>query len=535
MLVELAVTNLGVIESARIPFSPGMVALTGETGAGKTMLIEAINLLMGDKPDPSRVREGASEAVVEGLFAVGEDEFVLRRVVPSSGRSRAYINGQLATAAALGELGATLIELHGQHAQQALLQPRAQREALDHFAGVDTTALDAARRAVRDCSRRLDEMGGDERSRAREIDLLKFQLDEIDAVGLVAGEEAALETEEDLLADALSHREAANSSVSLLGDDGAAADLIARAVASLEQRRPYLGSAARLRDIAAELSDCIQEIRGIGESIEPDEDRLEAVRSRRQKLIELRRKYGDSVEDVVQYATEARERLEELTAHDATRVRLAAELATAQAEVAQCSARVGKQRRKGAESLGREIESRLRILAMPNARLEVVVEDTPELPGAGQAVEFQIAANPGTAIGPLNKVASGGELSRVMLALRLVLSDAPPTIVFDEVDAGIGGETALAVGRALAQLGSESQVLVVTHLPQVAAFADVQILVSKASEANSATTTAMSLSDGERVIELSRMLSGSPESATAREHASELLSHARDSLDRVSR
>ena len=278
------------------------------------------------------------------------------------------------------------------------------REALDFFAGVDTAALDAARRAVRDCSRRLDSMGGDERSRAREIDLLKFQLDEIDAVGLVAGEEAALEAEEDLLADALSHREAAESAVSLLGDDGAAADLVARAVASLEQRRPYLQAAGRLRDLSAELSDCIHEIRGIGESIEPDEGRLEVVRSRRQKLIELRRKYGDSAEDVVLYATEARERLEELTAHDATRVRLAAELATAQAEVAQCSTRVGKQRRKGAKSLGNAIESRLRSLAMPNARLEVAVEDTAELPGAGQAVEFQIAADPGTALGPLNEL-----------------------------------------------------------------------------------------------------------------------------------
>lgn len=535
MLVELAVTNLGVIESARIPFSSGMVALTGETGAGKTMLIEAINLLMGGKSDPGRVREGAAEAVVEGLFAVADDEVVLRRIIPASGRSRAYIDGQLATAAALAELGETLIETHGQHAQQALLQPRAQRDALDSFAGVDTTALDSARREVRQCSARLDEMGGDERSRAREIDLLSFQLDEIESVGLVMGEEASLEAEEDLLADALSHRQAADTAVSLLGDDAAATDLIARAVASVEHRRPFSDTAARLRDIAAELSDCVHEIRAIGESIEPDEDRLEAVRARRQRLIELRRKYGDTTQDVVDYAAEAKERLEELTSHDATRVRLAAELATAEAEVSRRAVKVGKQRRKGAGSLGAEIESKLRSLAMPNARVEVAVSDSQDLPGAGQSVEFRIAANPGTAIAPLNRVASGGELSRVMLALRLVLSQAPPTLVFDEVDAGIGGETALAVGRSLAEIGARSQVLVVTHLPQVAAFADVQILVSKDGGSDSVTTTASALDEDSRVIELSRMLSGSPDSVTARDHASELLAEARSSLRRAGR
>lgn len=535
MLVELAVTNLGVIESARIPFPSGMVALTGETGAGKTMLIEAINLLLGGKPDPGRVREGASEAVVEGLFAVGDDEVVVRRVIPASGRSRAYVSGQLATAAGLAELGETLIEVHGQHSQQALFHPRAQRDALDSFAGVDTSALEAARAEVREVSRRLDEMGGDERSRAREIDLLSFQLEEIDAVGLLPGEEAGLEAEEDLLADALSHREAADASVSLVSEDGAAIDLVARAIAGLEHHRPFTDQTARLRDLIAELSDCAHEIRGIGEAIEPDEDRLGVVRARRQKIIELRRKYGDTVEEVMAYAEEARERLEELTSHDATRVRLSAELATARAQVASCAAAVGAERRKGAAALGGRIEAELRALAMPNARVEVSVTDSQELPGAGQTVEFRIAANPGTSLGALNKVASGGELSRVMLALRLVLSQAPPTLVFDEVDAGIGGETALAIGRSLAELGQNSQVLVVTHLPQVAAFADTQVLISKEAGVDSVTTTAVTLDDDSRVIELSRMMTGSPESSTAREHASELLNEARSSLPRAAR
>jgi len=532
MLVELAVKNLGVIAETRIPLRPGLTALTGETGAGKTMVVEALNLLLGGRPDPTRVRMGASEATVEGLFAVGDTEWVLRRTVPAEGRSRAYINGELATAAGLAELGASLLELHGQHAQQSLLQPRTQRDALDRYAGIDRSAMVGARRHVAGCRRRLDEMGGDERSRAREIDLLRFQLDEIDRVAPAEGEEVGLVAEEDLLAGALEHRTAASGAVSMLADDGAASDLLARSIESLADRSPFLELTTRLRDVAAELSDCASELRMIGESIEPDEDRLAEVRARRQVLIELRRKYGDSLAEVVAYAQQARERLEDLTAHDATRASLEAELATAEAELADRGCRLGEQRRAAAAGLATAIEAHLAHLALPGARVEVAVSDTDELPLAGESVEFRLAVNPGGSPGSLHKVASGGELSRVMLALRLVLSDGPPTMVFDEVDAGIGGEAAIAVGRALADLGRNRQVFVVTHLPQVAAFADAQILVSKRQSAHAATTTAEPLDDAGRVVELSRMLSGSPESATARDHANELLAAAADQRGR---
>ena len=530
--MELAVKNLGVIAETRIPVGPGLIALTGETGAGKTMVVEALNLLLGGRPDPTRVRMGAAEAVVEGLFAVGDTEWVLRRTVPAEGRSRAYINGELATAAGLAELGASLLELHGQHAQQSLLQPRTQREALDRFAGIDRSPLVEARRRVADCRRSLDETGGDERSRAREIDLLRFQLEEVDRVAPVDGEELELVTEEDLLSGALAHRTAAGSAVAMLSDDGAASDLLARSIDELADRTPFVDVTTRLRDLAAELSDCASDLRTLGETIEPDEDRLGEVRARRQVLIELRRKYGDSLAEVLGYAEEARGRLDELTSHDATRTWLEAELAAALADLADCGRRIGEQRRAAAAGLADAVVAILERLALPGARVEIAVSDTAELPLAGEAVEFRLAVNPGGPMGSLLKVASGGELSRVMLALRLVLSDGPPTMVFDEVDAGIGGEAAIAVGCALADLGRDRQVFVVTHLPQVAAFADSQILVSKRQLAHSATTTAEPLDDAGRVIELSRMLSGSPESATARDHANELLAAAADQRGR---
>ncbi|MDQ2678886.1 MAG: DNA repair protein RecN [Actinomycetota bacterium] len=532
MLVELAVENLGVIESARLAFGPGMTVLTGETGAGKTMVVEAINLLLGERPDPSRVRPGAAEAVVEGLFAVGDEEWVLRRVVPAEGRSRAYVSGSLSTASHLAELGAALLEVHGQHAQQALTQPRTQRDALDRFAGVDRTALVEARAAVTAVQRRLDELGGDDRTRAREIDLLRFQVDEIDAVAPVAGEDEQLRDEEELLAGALAHRSAAELAVALLSDEGGAGDQVARAEARLEGRGPFETVASRLKDLAAELSDCASELRTLGESIEPDEERLAAIGDRRQQLTELRRKYGDTVEDVIAYRAEVGERLAELSAHDEIRARLGDELAAARRTVLERGAELGAARRAAAPALAEAVQSHLADLALPGAVMEVVVDDTPELPGAGEAVEFRFATYAGGVPGSVSKVASGGELSRVMLSLRLVLSEGPPTMVFDEVDAGIGGSAAISVGRALSDLAATRQVFVVTHLAQVAAFADQQVRVTKSTSADEVTTTLGQLDDDDRVIELSRMLSGSPESDSAREHARELLDTVRSNGQR---
>ncbi len=526
MLVELAVRDLGVIAELRLLLGPGMTVVTGETGAGKTMVVDAIELLVGGRSDPALVRTGADEAWVEGRFVKpGGDggEVIVARAIPRNGRSRAYVDGRLATAQVLAELGDELVDLHGQHAHQSLLHPAAQREALDRFGGVDLEPLRAARRDIQQITAELDALGGDERARARELDLVRYQVGEIDAAEIQGPEEdSELEALEDVLADATAHREAAAAAVEALSGEGATADALGSAIAVLAGRMPFADHEQRLRALAAELTDAAAEVRLTAEEIDQDPQRLAQIRERRQVLHDLRRKYGDTLADVLAEGERLHTRLAELEDHDRRAEELDARLSDARRAEAGAAAAVGKARRAAAPDLAERVRSNLLELAMPNARVEVRVPDD----DPGDDVELLLAANPGTPPLPLAKVASGGELARTMLALRLVLTSAPPTLVFDEVDAGIGGKAAVAVGRALSRLAAERQVLVVTHLPQVAAYADAQVRVAKQSDESSTVSHVHLLDDGERVIELSRMLSGLPDSTAAREHAIELLASA---------
>ena len=523
MLVELHVRDLGVIDDLDIVLSPGMTALTGETGAGKTLIVEAIELLVGGRGDPVLVRPGAPEARVEGRFVDGDDETVLARVVPRQGRSRAYVDGRLATVSELVDRGRRLVDLHGQHAHQSLLGARAQRRGLDRFGAVDLGPLHEARRRVAVAEAALAAAGGDSRVVAREVDLLRFQVAELDRAALAdPGEDDALEAEEDLLSEADAHRQAGDAAYRALAVDGGAVDAVGAAIAACGGRRPFAEVEARLRALVAELGDAAADLRGAVESIVVDPARLEELRSRRQLLRELRRKYGEALSDVIAYREEARARLAELEGHDHRVATLEAERHEARADEARAAAVVGRARRQAAPALAAAVERHLRSLALPGARLQVAVGDD----DPGDDVTFLLAANPGEEPLPLAKVASGGELARSMLAARLVLTDAPPTLVFDEVDAGVGGEAALAVGRALATVAADHQVLVVTHLPQVAAFADHQVAVTKIEEAGRTVARAQAVEGQDRVVELSRMLSGQPASATAQGHASELLAAA---------
>ena len=529
MLVELVVQNLGVIADLRLLLGPGMTALTGETGAGKTMLVEALELLVGGKADPALVRPGADETTIEGRFVLDEEEVVLARVVPAVGRSRAYVNGRIAPASALAEWGTRLVDLHGQHEHQSLLSPAVQRHALDRVGAVDLTALVDAKRDLAHIESQLAELGGDERARARELDLVRFQVSELDGAGLTdPDEDERLTSEEDELADAHAHREAASAASEALTGDGGATDALGTALSAIADRGPFRDVETRLRAAAAELADAASELRTVGERIEDDPERLARLRERRQLLVDLRRKYGDTLADVLQFAEEARSRLRELETHDARAAELDHARATALTRLDEAAATVAAARRAAAPRMAHAIEAHLTELAMANATVGVSVGDT----DPGDDVAFLLAANKGSPPLPLAKVASGGELARAMLALRLVLlagrdDSGPPTLVFDEVDAGIGGQAATAVGRALATIATERQVLVVTHLPQVAAFATTQVAVTKTDDGTTTTATAAALVDSERVIELSRMLSGSPDSATAQEHAAELLAAAR--------
>jgi DNA repair protein RecN (Recombination protein N) len=537
MLVELRVQDLGVIEAVTLELEPGMTALTGETGAGKTLLVEALELLVGGRADPVLVRPGADQALVEGRFVVGEEEVILARAIATKGRSRAWIDGRMAPVSALAEVGAGLVDLHGQHAHQSLLDPATQRRSLDVFCALDLGPLTDARAALRGLTTELESLGGDERARAREIDLLRHQLTEIDGAGLGdPDEDESLAVTEDRLAEAGAHREAAASALAALDGEGdgaavrgaqvsggSALDLIGAAQSALSGRAPLGELARRLAALQADASDVASELRQVVETWEDDPELLAEIRARRNLLRELTRKYGEGISGVLAYAEEIRTRVASLESVEERAGALQNEITAAGAQLAAVEAEVGRARRRGAPDLARAVEERLRTLAMPRARLEVTVGER----DPGEDVAFALGANPGEAVLPLAKVASGGELARAMLALRLVLTDAPPSIVFDEVDAGIGGEAALAVGRALAEVATRHQVLVVTHLAQVAAYAGHQIAVRK--EVTGGRTTAVTEAlDGEaRVVELARMLSGQPGSSTARRHAEELLTQAR--------
>ncbi|MFT3854455.1 MAG: DNA repair protein RecN [Ilumatobacteraceae bacterium] len=520
MLTELRIEGMGVIETLEIVLGPGLTALTGETGAGKTMLIEAISLLVGGRADPQVVRPGHAEARVEGRFVLGEDEHVVARVVPADGRSRGYIDGRLATAAQLAELGSRTVDLHGQHAHQSLLSTAAQRAALDRAAGVDLSDLRAARARLTEIDAALAALGGDARSRLREVDLLRFQLGELDAADLRdPDEDRKLAEMQDTLADAVEHRVAGLRAGALLADDDAAGDLAAAALAAVAGRGPYAALEPRLQAVAAELVDVAAELRRIAESIDEDPERLATIGERRQLLADLRRKYGDSLAEVIDHRDQTRARLSELEGYDARVAELESHRVAATSGERRAAAAVAAVRRRGAAALGPAVEAHLRLLAMPHAELGVRVGDE----DPGDEVVIELAANPGSPALPLARAASGGELARAMLALRLVLSEAPDTLIFDEVDAGVGGAAAVAVGEALAALGKRHQVLVVTHLAQVAALADAQIVVDKRVTGGITFAGARRVDGDERTAEVARMLSGQQASASARRHAAELL------------
>jgi DNA repair protein RecN (Recombination protein N) len=523
VLTELHIEDLGVIARLDLAFGPGMTAVTGETGAGKTMLVEALELLVGGRADATIVRPGATEARVDGRFVSGDTELVLSRVVPADGRSRAYVDGRPSTVGALADAAAGLVDLHGQHDHQSLLAGPTQRAALDAFGEVDTAPLRTARARLTVIEAELAALGGAARERAREIDLLRFQIDELAAAALGDVDEAArLQEAEDVLADAVGHREAGAAVHEALAADGGARDAVAAALSALTVRLPFRDVADRLAALLAELDDIVVELRDVAEAIEEDPEQLAAVRARRQLLHDLCRKYGDDLAEVLAYEHEAATRLAELEGHEERATAIDAEHRDAVAAERKAAARVGRQRRAAAGPLGEAVTARLRELAMPHAHVTVELDDDP----AAEHVQFLLAANPGAPALPVAKAASGGELARTMLALRLVLTapgDVPRTLVFDEVDAGIGGTAATAVGHALAEVGHTHQVLVVTHLAQVAAQATTQVAVEKRTDGATTVASAAVVTGEQRITELARMLSGDEGGDAARRHAVELL------------
>jgi DNA repair protein RecN (Recombination protein N) len=527
MLVELSIENLGIIESSRLTFDSGFTAFTGETGAGKTMLVEAIGLVVGQRADVSVIRDGAEEARVEARFVTsgpdGDVETILCRVLHREGRSRAYINDRMATVATLAEVGQSLVDIHGQHAHQRLMSASVQRDSLDAFGKVDTSALREAREAVTQIDANLAALGGDEKSRVREIDLLTFQCEEIENAGLSRpDEDQALSREEDELGDVVRHQEALQKVSALLSDDGNAVDLLGQVSRSLSPISSMREVRERVENLLAELNDISHTVRGAAENSEENPERLEEIRLRRQALRDLVRKYGDTIADVMAFGAEARIRLNELLSYSERVQDLETSRVAALKVLHSRQLEVGRQRRKTAPGLAAAVEKRLRLLALPHATIQVSVGDEATDP-SGEAVSFMLAANPGSAPMPITKVASGGELARVMLALRLVLTTDPATMVFDEVDAGIGGAAAVAVAQALRELGNDHQVFAVTHLAQVAASAHSHIVVSKSVKSGKTYGRATKVLQEDRVGEIARMLSGGIADESALTHAQEIL------------
>ncbi|MCE2531757.1 MAG: DNA repair protein RecN [Acidimicrobiia bacterium] len=523
MLTDLVIRNMVLIDELVLEFEGGMTVLTGETGAGKTLLTQAVGLLAGGRANPGLIRTGAGEAEVEGRF-VDDDgtELVVRRVVPTGGRARAYLDGHLAPVSALQEAVGGRVDICGQHNHQALLRPGMRRDALDRFADLDAAPLAEARRRCAELSERLAALGGDERARARELDILEHQIATLDAADLSdPDEEEHLEATERMLSEATAIREAAAGAAYLLGADGPGGETLGEALSQLERFEPLAEVVGRLRHLAEEAGEVSSELRRLADEVREDPVRLTEVIERRALLAGLRHRYGTTLADVMAFGDEAQARLAELRDAEGAAVRLGAELAAAQELERAEAARLGECRRRAAPALAEAVTAELRQLAMPNAGLHLRVGA-----GPGDEVEYLLAVNSGVTPAPLAQVASGGELSRTMLALHVVLMAAPPTVLLDEVDAGIGGEAGTAVGRALATLATGPQTLVVTHLPQVAAYADAHVSLQKIDDGTRTRITARTLDEDGRLVELARMLSGSPHSGSAREHAAELLARA---------
>jgi DNA repair protein RecN (Recombination protein N) len=576
VLEELRIRGLGVIQDATLPLGDGLTVVTGETGAGKTMVVTGLLLLFGGRADSAQVRTGTESASVDGRLHVspgsavaervtdagGElDEdgtLVLRRSVSANGRSRAHVGGAAAPVGVLGALAERLVAVHGQSDQQRLTRPAEQRGALDRYAGVELDEYATAFGQWREATARLADRTARARELQREADLLAHGIAEIEAADPQPGEDVQLATVAARLAHADALRLAARTAHdAMLGDaDDPTTDaadvssllgVASRALAqSVGDDAELDALAARLTDLDALVTDLGADLAAYGERLDADPARLAQAEERRAVLTGLTRKYGEDLTAVLEWAESARKQLADLDVSDEALAALAAERDAAAAHAATLAAGISARRTEAAARLGKAITQELAGLAMPNAVVAVDVRRRPPTAGspslpidgaeAGAAadgvdeVELLLRPHADAPALPVQRGASGGELSRVMLAIEVCLAgtDPVPTMVFDEVDAGVGGRAAVEVGRRLARLARDHQVLVVTHLPQVAAFADRHVVVDKppAASTGGVTRSDVRLVDGEqRVVELARMLAGS-DSDTAREHAAELLASA---------
>jgi DNA repair protein RecN (Recombination protein N) len=560
MLRFLRIEHLAVIDALEVEFQPGLNILTGETGAGKSMLVEAVGLLMGGRASSDLIRTGESQATVQAVFDLpaglspapgslgtalesrraglqaGPAELIVRREITSLGRSRAFANGTLVTGAALKDLTSPLVELHGQHEHQTLLDPQSHLAMLDEFMGL-ASAREAVAEAFREWKRLQAELGAlqiDEREKAARLDLLHFQVGELERAKLRAGEDQDLETSRRVLSSAdrllRSCREAYGALYD--SDDAALARLgtVWKRVGELAEIDPVFQPFLDARDaIKSQLEELAYALRSYGENIDASPARLQEVEDRLALLERLKRKYGPTLEQVMAARAALSRQLDSLQHADERRSSLEAETGAARDEFMTRANALSRKRRDGAQEFGRRLQALLGELAMGRTRFEIRFEaDTPEARWTDSGIdvaECYLSANVGEDLRPLARIASGGELSRVMLAIRTIAAaDAPgKTLVFDEIDAGIGGRVADVVGKKLGRIGDSFQVLCMTHLPQIAAAGHAHFQISKAVVQGRTQTRIVRLGPAERVEEVARMIGGAAPTEAARAAARELL------------
>lgn len=555
MLTALRIQDLAIIEALELSFDSGFTVLTGETGAGKSILFDALTLVLGGRASAELIRSAADGAEVEALFeltncpqaaafladsgllAAGQTELVVRRALSRAGKNRVWINGKLESTGRLYELGRRLVDIYGQHEYQALLQPELHRGLLDAYAGADRE-LAAYRQAYGEWERRREELRAltlDERSRREREDLLRFRVQELEAARFRPDEDRELPAERERLRHAGELRAAGEEGSSYLYEsDGAVVGGLrglADRLQSAAGHDPWFsGPAGQVEQAAALLEDAAQELRRHTDRIESDPERLAWVEDRIHELKRLMRKYGDSIAEMMATLESARTELDGLTRGEERRGELEERLATAETEARSRAAALTAARRKAARSLAREAEAELSRLGMAKTRFEARIVDAELGPHGADSVAFFLSSNPGEDPKPLERIASGGELSRIMLALRVLLTGegGARTLAFDEVDAGIGGAVAEAVGLRMRELARDRQVFCVTHLPQIAALAHRHYRVTKRQGRDRTWVEVCLLSAEERVDELARMLSGKAITAATRAHAEELLERAEE-------
>jgi len=548
MLTDLTIKNVAIIDTLQIAFKRGLTVLTGETGAGKSIIIDAVGLVMGNRASSDLIRSGEEDATVEAIFDISsrpevkqllldagfdsEDELLIKRSLSRSGKNRVFINGGMATLALLADIAPRLINIYGQHDSQTLLKPDNHLRLLDTFAGLngkrqEFTTLFSRISALRERIKNLD---SEEREAERRLDMLSYQSEEIAKAELKAGEEEGLEEQRRLLANAEKLGSASGEAFErLYGGDGAILGQLRRISGSISELSTIDQSlqqlASSIEEAYLQLEDTAITLRDYASRIEADPTALQQTDDRLDLIGRLKKKYAPSVEEILSYKSGIDAELEHLTARQENRHDLDAELDRLESELKKAGGELTTARTTAALKLKNALESEAHQLAMKGAIIEPALEMLPEPRSTGfERVEFLFSPNPGEIPRPLARIASGGELSRLMLAIKQVLPDSDvPTLVFDEVDTGIGGATSELVGRKLKNVASRQQVLCITHLPQVAVFADQQLRVEKMVSDGRTATRITELNHSERTREVARMLAGATVTDSALKHAAEML------------